>query len=220
MTTYSYQFERSKNLEFLKSLLKRARKVNLVTGESINLDFHSIPHYGEESVLEKNYVPRRGHAEKSILVCFGQDVESRVLCYSNACLLKKDKAGEVLQFAEYWKDSTGSYPEELVFDSQFTTVNSLNELNKLGIHFITLRRRNRRLLADLLQLPKASWQRCTLDVPHRKYKHPGFYESRIQLKGYYGATRESAQLNGRILRACSPPFRLRKTSWICGVIRD
>lgn len=192
LTTYSYRIVHAKNLKFLRSLVRSAQKADLIRGESINLDFHSIPHFGEESVLEKHYVPRRSHAEKSILVCFAQDGDTRAFCYSNACIRKKDTAAEVLRFAKYWKASTGRYPKELVFDSQFTTIEKLNELNRLNIRFLTLRRRNPRLVGELLQLPKASWQRCTLDVPHRKYKTPRFYESRITLKGYDGHLRQVA----------------------------
>jgi hypothetical protein len=192
LTTYSYRIVRKMNVDFLSSLLRSVHKSGLVKGESINLDFHSIPHYGEESVLEKNYVPRRGHAEKSFLVCLGQDADTKVLFYSNACLLKNNKAEEVLRAAKFFKKSTGSYPSEIAFDSQFTTIEQLNELNKLGIHFITLRRRNPRLLAELLQLPPASWERCNLEVPHRKYQTPRVHESRITLKGYDGYLRQVA----------------------------
>ena len=195
LTTYSYRFRRENNVRFMKSLVQVARQQKILPGESINLDFHSIPHFGEESVLEKHYVPRRSHAEKSVLVCLGQDGETRAFCYSNAKILKKDKAREVLRFSEFWKSSTGQYPRELAFDSQFTTVENLNRLNKLGIRFLTLRMKNAKLVAGLLQLPRASWSRCTLDVPHRKYKTPRFYETRIKLKGYKGYLRQIAAMD-------------------------
>ena len=40
----------------------------------------------------------------------------------------------------------GGIPEELIFDSKLTTYANLNELNRLGIQFITLRRRSPGLL--------------------------------------------------------------------------
>lgn len=195
LTTYSYRIVSGENRRFLESLLGRARELGVISGETINLDFHSIPHFGEESVLEKHYVPRRSHAEKSVLTCLAQDGETRAFCYSNANILKEEMADEILQFARFWRRSTGEYPKELVFDSQFTTVEKLNELDKLNIRFITLRRRGRKLVADLMQLPKVSWQRCTLDVPHRKYKTPRFHESRVQLKGYDRPLRQIALMD-------------------------
>lgn len=195
LTTYSYRIVPRENMRFLQSLVRRARELGSVRGESINLDFHSIPHFGEQSVLEKHYVPRRSHAEKSVLTCLAQDGDTRVFCYSNATLLKEEMADEVLRFAEFWRSTAGSYPKELVFDSRFTTIEKLSELNKLAIGFITLRRKGKNIVSDLLQLPKTAWQRCTLDVPHRKYRKPRFHDSRIHLKDYEGSLRQVAAID-------------------------
>jgi len=195
LTTYSYRIVRAKNLQFLEALIQAGRRIGAITGESINLDFHSIPHFGEESVLEKHYVPRRSHAEKSVLVCLGQDSETRAFCYSNAHIFKAGTAEEVMHFVKFWKKATGENPKEVVFDSRFTTIEHLNKLNQMGIYFITLRRKSPRVVRELMRLPPASWERCTLDVPHRKYKTPRFYESRIQLKGYKGHLRQIAAMD-------------------------
>lgn len=195
LTTYSYRIVSKKNVAFLQSLVKTAHTTGAIKGESINLDFHSIPHFGEESVLEKHYVPRRSHAEKSVLTCLAQDGDTRAFCYSNARLLKEETADEVIRFVEFWKKTTGRYPKEVVFDSTLTTIEKLNTLNALNIGFLTLRRKSKKVVAELLGLPKASWQRCTLDVPHRKYKTPRFHESRIQLKGYDGHLRQIAAMD-------------------------
>lgn len=195
LTTYSYRVAPSQTQAFLRSLVRSARELGVIDGESINLDFHSIPHFGEESVLEKHYVPRRSHAEKSVLVCLAQDGTSRAFCYSNATIKKKETPEEVMRFCAFWKKTTGADPNELVFDSRFTTIEKLNQLNKRGIKFITLRTRSQKFVADLLALPKASWEHCTLDVPHRKYKTPRFYESRITLDGYDGSVRQLAVMD-------------------------
>jgi transposase len=195
LTTYSYRIVAQQNMQFLQSLLRRARKIESIDGGSFNLDFHSIPHFGDESVLEKHYVPRRSHAEKSVLVSLAQDAETRTFCYSNANLLKEETSEEVLRFAKFWKKTTGSYPKELVFDSTFTTIENLNKLNGLHIRFITLRKRSKKLVADILQQPKASWKRYTLEVPHRKYKNPRIFESKVRLKGYEKPLRQLAVTN-------------------------
>lgn len=195
LTTYSYRFVAQKNMRFLESFIKRAREVKSIRGNTFNLDFHSIPHFGEDSILEKHYVPRRSHAEKSVLVCLAHDGESRVFCYSNANILKDDKADEPLRFAKFWKKTTRSYPRELVFDSTFTTIEKLNQLDRLNIYFITLRKRTKNVLAKLMELPRASWKRYTLDVPHRSYRHPRIHESRIRLKGYDKPLRQLAVTN-------------------------
>ena len=53
----------------------------------------------------------------------------------------------------YWKQRTGRLPEELIFDSKLTTYAKLNELNRMGIQFITLRRRSKKLLAEIARTP-------------------------------------------------------------------
>ena len=57
---------------------------------------------------------------------------------------RTEQNDEILRFVRFWKERTGRYPEELIFDSKLTTYAKLNELNRLGIQFITLRRRSPR----------------------------------------------------------------------------
>ena len=65
-------------------------------------------------------------------------------------ILRKDEQNdEILQFVEFWKQRTGSYPEELIFDSKLTTYANLNKLNQMGILFMTLRRRSQKMLQQI-----------------------------------------------------------------------
>ena len=68
-----------------------------------------------------------------------------------------------LRFARFWKKRTGRYPEELIFDSKLTTYAKLNELNRLGIQFITLRRRSKGLMREIDQTPPSAWRRIELE---------------------------------------------------------
>jgi len=195
LTTYSYQIRRDQTQELLAGVLDVARREGLVSGETLNLDFHSIPHFGQESILERHYVPRRSQAEKGIVTFLAQDGETRVLCYSNARILKRDQADEVLRFAEFWRENSGRYPAELVFDSKLTTIANLSELNRRGIRFLTLRAKNPGTVARLVSLPEASWRSCELSVPHRQYRFPKVIDERIRLKGYDGEIRQIAAKN-------------------------
>ena len=69
-----------------------------------------------------------------------QDTDTRVFCYANGELRKAEQNDEILRFVRFWKERTGQYPQELIFDSKLTTYANLHELNRLGIQFITLRR--------------------------------------------------------------------------------
>ena len=90
--------------------------------------------------------PSGAGRQKGILAFLAQDAETRVFCYANAELRKDQQNDEILRFVDFWKQRTGRLPEELIFDSKLTTYAKLNELNRMGIQFITLRRRSKKLL--------------------------------------------------------------------------
>ena len=48
-----------------------------------------------------------------MLSFFAQEHDSRVLCYANANLTRRDQAGEALQFVEFWQELTGGNPQWL-----------------------------------------------------------------------------------------------------------
>jgi transposase len=195
LTTYSYRFRRSHNLTFLTLWNQALVRTGLVKGESFNLDFHAISHFGEDSVLEKNYVPRRSHSEKSVMTFLAQDGPSTVLCYSHAGLLKRDHHSQPITFAQFWEKTTGRLPTELIFDSKLTTYETLSTLNQMGIRFLTLRRKTAHLVRQLMSLPPESWIRCPLKVPQRKYRNPKIVDQTISLKGYTGKLRQIAAKN-------------------------
>jgi len=155
----------------------------LVPGKSFNLDFHSVPYYGEDPVVERHYVSARSRSQPSILVFLAQDADGHAFCYSNADLRKGEEANEVLQFVKFWKQVRGEYPRELVFDSRLTTYAKLVRLDDLSISFITLRRRSPRLLREIMLLPRSAWRVIELDVPARKYRTPRVYEQTVRLQG-------------------------------------
>ena len=51
ISTYSYGLDGVHLLRLQQSFVKQAVKLKLYEGDIINLDFHTIPHFGEESVL-------------------------------------------------------------------------------------------------------------------------------------------------------------------------
>lgn len=152
-------------------------------GESFNLDFHSIPFYGEDPAVEKHYVSMRSRSQPSILTFLAQDHGSRVFCYSNADLRRGEEADEILRFIEFWKKNSGENPKHLVFDSKLTTYGNLVRIDEMGIPFITLRRRSRKLLKEVYDLPASAWRKIELDVPTRKYRNPRVFEQSVQLQG-------------------------------------
>ena len=150
---------------------------------SFNLDFHSVPYYGQDPQVERHYVSMRSRRQPSVLAFLAQDAEGRAFCYSNADLRKGEEAEEIFRFIAFWKKHHGAYPRHLVFDSRLTTYAHLARLDQLGIPFITLRRRSPALLTQIEQLPASAWRRVTLDVPARKFKTPRVFEQPAALAG-------------------------------------
>jgi len=119
-----------------------------------------------------------------------QDADSRVFCYSSANLLKREQPNEVLRFVEFWKKNSGRLPSELVFDSKLTTYKNLNQLNQMGITFMTLRRRSPKLLREIANAPRSAWRTVRLDVPHRIYQTPKVIDRTVSLRDYSGKVRQ------------------------------
>src|SRR5438270_10392935 len=155
------------------------RRLGLRWGTSFDLDFHPIPLHGEDALLEKHYVSKRSRSQKGMLAFLAQDAETRVFCYANAELRKDQREDEILRFVDFWKRRTGQLPEELIFDSKLTTYAKLSELNRMGIQFITLRRRSKKLLAEIAQTPLSAWRRVELENVSRAYRTPRLLDHRL-----------------------------------------
>jgi len=98
-------------------------------------------------------------------------------------LRKGEEADEIFQFIDFWKRTHGKLPRHLVFDSKLTTYDGLARLDAMNIPFITLRRRDPRLLKEIVLLPRSAWRTIELDVPTRKYRTPRVFEQKVALRG-------------------------------------
>jgi hypothetical protein len=180
---YSSRLDHSRTTSLLAAWHRMVAQDKLFGGESFNLDFHSVPYYGEDPQVENHYVSMRSRAQPSVLAFLAQDAEGRAFCYSNADLRRGEEAEEIFRFIDFWKKHHGDYPRHLVFDSRLTTYPNLKRLDDLDITFITLRRRSAALLAEVEGLPASAWRHVKLDVPARKYKTPRVFEQPVTLAG-------------------------------------
>lgn len=179
LATYSHSIGPRMNERFRQAWLEALRKEKLLPGLSFNLDFHSIPFFGEDEFVERHYLSKRSRSQKSILVFLAQDADSQVVCYSHADLLKREQVDEVMRFVEFWQKTCGRQPAELVFDSRLTTYANLNRLNQMGITFMTLRRRSPAVLREVANAPRSAWRTIHLDVPHRMYQNPKVIDRQV-----------------------------------------
>lgn len=180
---YASRLDHARTTRLLAAWHRAVAQEALFTGSSFNLDFHSVPYYGEDPQLERHYVSMRSRRQPSVLAFLAQDAEGRAFCYSNADLRKGEEAEEIFRFITFWKKHHGAYPRHLVFDSRLTTYAQLARLDQLGIAFITLRRRSPALLSEIEHLAPSAWRRVTLEVPARKFKTPRVFEQPVALAG-------------------------------------
>ncbi len=188
LSTYSYSLDQAHLTRLQQAFVRRAAKLGLYEGSLVNLDFHTVPHYGDESVLEEHWAGARGKRMKGALTLFAQDADTKLLLYTAADIQHEEADDQVLAFLSFWGRVRRKVKPTLVFDSKFTTYENLSELNRRGVKFITLRRRGHKLVAGASGLEP--WTRITIPHDKRKYPHPQVHESREALRGYDGELRQ------------------------------
>jgi hypothetical protein len=193
--TYSWRIRRESNQKLLAGLIGALRPLGLATGETgFNCDFHAIRHHGDDAVLEKHYVPRRSQRTRAVLTFFAQDHASSEMVYANADITKAEQAAEIIAFADYWQQATGSDPGLLVFDSQLTTYKILDQLTGRGINWLTLRQRGKNELTRLAALPASAWKTVTIARTGR-YRRPQLHEDMVKLTDVSAKVRQIAVKN-------------------------
>ena len=181
-TDYSYRTERAMSDRFVKTLLAKA-PLGEAPG-SFNLDFHTIAYRGEEADLEKHWLAKRNRAGTSIMVFVAQHRHSRVMCYATANVLRDDMDAMAVRFTDYWKEQTGAYPEELLFDGRVTTYEHLAELERRKVGFISVRRRGCAMLRRVKELGDSAWSRCQVSQAKGAKREIRYVDEETQPGGY------------------------------------
>ena len=190
LSSYSYRVSRRSNRNFLISLS------NIFKGEceegEFNLDFKAIPHWGDASILDKNWSGSRNKAIKSILSLIVQDPTTGFLSYTDATVKKPYQQDAGLDFVDFWKEGRAESPKMLIFDSKFTTYENLNKLNKSKekIKFITLRRRGKNLVDKVNEVPEHEWQMVRVEGEKRKINKIRVHDGYCKLRKYEGEIRQ------------------------------
>jgi hypothetical protein len=184
LTEYSCRIGPACYPKLMRRWFDAITRLGLEHGASFDLDFHTIPFHGEDALLEKHYVSKRSRRQKGILAFLAQDGDKRFFCYANSDLRKDQQNDEILEFVKFWKQRTGKLPDELIFDSKLTTHANLNKLNRQGVWFLTLRRRDSQLMQELAARPRSAWKRIELQGVARSYRTPRILDERVALKGY------------------------------------
>ncbi len=191
LSSYSYRITREQNRNFLIQLSRIFKDEEVENGE-FNLDFKAIPHWGDESILEKNWAGSRSKAIKSLLALLVQNPDSGLVSYTNAEIKHNNQNEAVIEFVDFWKEGRGVAPKMLIFDSKFTTYQRLSELNGSDIKFLTIRRRGKNLKENVFSIPESEWEyiRVNTSTSREKLKTIRVHDGHTKLRNYHGDVRQ------------------------------
>ena len=166
------------------------RRVGLPRGDSLDVDFHSVPANTAAEPLEKHCISSRSRSQLGVLVFLARDAEARVMCYAHAGVPKEQKAVEGLRFAEFWQERTGRLPAELVFDSQLTTHEYLHQLNQARHPLLDLAPTNPSDARSPLEFAGLGLAADHVAISDPHFRTPKVLDERIKLPGYEGTLRQ------------------------------
>lgn len=184
-TSYSHRVTSKMNLDFLRALHKKWIDEGLI-GDTANLDFTTIPYWGEDEHLENNWSGKRGKALSSILAVIAHDPDSGIIDYGNTNVMHSNQSSVVLEFLDFYRSQSKGKSElkYLVFDSKFTNYENLGNLNNNGIKFITIRRRGKNIVNQIENTKNKSWKTIRVESAGNKKRTIKVCEEKIFLNGY------------------------------------
>jgi len=190
-SSYSSSVTREMNLSFLRDLRALWNKEGLLS-DTVNLDFSAIPYWGDDDPFENNWSGKRTKALASIQAVLAQDPDSGLLCYGDTTIRHHNESDVVLEFLDFYHDDPNitSNLKYLVFDSKFTTYENLHKLNKKGLRFVTIQRKNKSLNEKIAAMPDSSWKDIRIMRSNGKGRIVRVCESNADLTGYEGEIRQ------------------------------
>jgi hypothetical protein len=184
------------NISFLKELNKIWKSNNLLS-DTANLDFTTIPYWGDDSHLENNFSGKRGKGLSSMLAVLAQDPDSGIIEYGDTNIRHKNEHNVVLEFLDFYRDGNkGDNLRYLVFDSKFTNYQNLNRLNGAGVKFVTIRSRCKSIVAKVNNAPANKRKTIRVMCADGKGRTLNVVEERVNLKGYDKKIRQVAITGG------------------------
>ena len=185
-TSYSDRVTTGMNQSFLKQLHQLWMKYGLLE-DTANLDFTTIPYWGDDSHLENNWSGKRGKALGSMLAVLAHDPDSGLIDYGGANVLQKDESAVVLEFLDFYREGNKKKDNKLryiIFDSKFTNYENLKKLDQNKIKFITIRRRGKLILERIAKLPVRGWKNVKVECAGNKHRTLRVYDETVFLHGY------------------------------------
>lgn len=189
-TSYSHRVTRSMNRSFLNGLNRILLKKGLLS-DTANIDFTTIPYWGDDSHLENNWSGTRRKALASISAVLAQDPDSGIITYGDTNIRHKQKNDVAVEFLDFYTTKGESDLKYLVFDSKFTTYENLAKLGR-NVKFLTIRRRGKKIVEELDKKPASSWKKVRVMMANGKGRFLRVSDEKIFLKDYGDEIRQIA----------------------------
>lgn len=197
-SSYSDRVVRKMNRRLLASLGSIWNQRGLVS-DAANLDFTTIPHWGDDATLETHWSGHHGRSLVGLSVALAQDPDSGLILRSDPSTRRDTASDTVLEFLDFFRKNSGPTLRYLAFDSRVTTYANLSRLNQDGVLFVTVRRRGKRLLKQARDI--APKDRRRIRVPVRNgARTVEAHDARVRLRGYQGQLRQITLLRGHSRR--------------------
>jgi hypothetical protein len=189
-TSYSSRVTRTTNRRFLKRLQEKWVEHDLLS-DTVNLDFTTIPYWGDASHLENNWSGTRNKALPGILSVLAQDPDSGIITYGDTNVRHKNQYGVAVEFLDFYKSDGKTDLKYLVFDSKSTTYENLAKLGK-DVKFLTIRKRGKKIVETLNSLPPAAWKKVRVSTADGKGRTLRVVEETVFLRDYGADVRQIA----------------------------
>lgn len=183
LSSYSSRVTKDMNMEFLKSLHQIWVGHGLLS-DTCNLDFTTIPYWGDDSHLENNWSGKRNKALSSMLTVLAQDPDNGIIDYGSSDVQHKNQSAVVLEYLDFYRQAPSGKQNinYLVFDSKFTNYENLSKLDDRGIKFITIRRRGKNILEQISK--NNAYKTIRVEASGFKKRTLKVRDEHITLKGY------------------------------------
>ena len=187
LSSYSDRVTRPMNQRLLGALARIWTERGLVS-DAANLDFTTLPHWGDDETLRKHWSGTRNRALTGLSAALAQDPDSGLLLRADAGIRRESAANSVLEFLDFFRRH-GPAIRFLAFDSRFTTYAHLARLDQDGVLFVTVRRRGKLLLQQARSLPPDTIRQVRVPL-HQGTRLVRAHDGRVRLPGYDGRLRQ------------------------------
>lgn len=187
--TFSAELSEGMCQQITVEMAEKLIELSFLGGKKVNVDFHNIAAFGEDESLEKNWIVTRNKYMPSVQTIIAQDSESTSPFFATSELKDVKPSDAIFMVADRCNELFGR-GTHLIMDSKVTTYAGLDELNKKGFKFTTLRNRGKNIVKRIENMPAESFDTVMIDNPKRKYRRVQVLDETTHLSDYDGEIRQ------------------------------